>query len=156
MMAKRTMTRTAADNAYLHKDFHGALSTGLTYLQERYGDDAVRDYLRQFATMYYAPVTAAINERGLAALREHLERIYGIEGQEIAISGTDDELLLDVPRCPAVAHMRAHGYPVAALFGETSQTVYETICAGTPFYVDMLAYDAETGRARIRFARRPV
>lgn len=154
MMAIRTMTRTAADNAYLHKDFHGALSTGLMYLQERFGDETVHAYLRQFAAAYYAPVTAAIKLRGLAALREHLELKYGIEGQAVTITGTEDELLLDVPRCPAVMHMREHGYAVAALFHETAKTVYETICAGTPFTAEMLEYDPETGRARFRFARR--
>jgi hypothetical protein len=154
MMAKRTMTRSAADNPYLHKDFHGALSTGIAYLHERYGAEAVRAYLRQFAAAYYAPLTAEITRRGLSALREHLERIYAIEGQPVTITGTDDELWLDVPHCPAVTHMRAQDYPVAELFYETSQTVYQTICAGTPFAAEMLAYDPATGRARFRFARR--
>ena len=154
-MAKRTMTRAAAENVYLHKDFHGALSAAISYLHQRYGAEAAREYLRRFAAAYYAPLTEAINARGLPALRAHLERIYAIEGQEIRMTGTDDELWLDVPRCPAVTHLRARGYPVAALFRETSRTVYQTICDGTPFTVEMLAYDPETGRARFHFARRP-
>lgn len=153
-MPERIMTRTAADNPYLHKDFHGALSGGIAYLQQQYGDDAVRAYLRQFASAYYAPLTAEINRRGLPALREHLERIYTIEGQEITITADDDELALEVPQCPAVTHMRTQNYPVAKLFYETSNTVYQTICESTPFAAEMLAYDAETGRARFRFFRR--
>ncbi|OPZ83152.1 MAG: hypothetical protein BWY76_02410 [bacterium ADurb.Bin429] len=154
-MSKRVMTRSAADNAYLHKDFHGALSAAIAYLHERYGANAVRDYLRQFAAAYYAPLTDAINQRGLTALREHLARVYTIEEQEVAITGTDDELWLDVPRCPAVAHMRELGYPIAELFYETSRTVYQTICDGTLFAVEMLAHDPDTGRARFHFFRRP-
>jgi len=146
--------RNAADNVYLHKDFHGALSTGLAYLEQRYGAEAVRDYLRQFASTFYAGVTGAINERGLIALREHLERIYALEGGQIRITCTPDELLLEVEACPAVTHMRQHGYAVAPLFYETSKTVYAAICEGTPFESEWLRYDEESGRSAVRFRRR--
>jgi hypothetical protein len=153
-MPKEIITRHAADNAYLHKDFHGALSTGIAYLEQRYGAEAVRDYLRQFAVAFYAGVTQAINERGLIALREHLERIYKIEGGQIAIICSDNELLLEVEACPAVTHMREHDYAVAPLFYETSKTVYAAICEGTPFVSEWLRYDAGSGRNAVRFFRR--
>jgi hypothetical protein len=153
-MPKEIITRHAADNAYLHKDFHGALSTGIAYLERRYGAEAVRDYLRRFAAAFYAGVTQAINERGLIALREHLERIYKIEGGQIAIICSDDEILLEVETCPAVTHMREHDYAVAPLFYETSKTVYAAICEGTPFVSEWLRYDAGSGRSAVRFFRR--
>ena len=154
-MTQEIIRRNAADNVYLHKDFHGALSTGIAYLEQRYGAEAVRDYLRQFARAFYAGVTQAINERGLMALREHLERIYALEGGQISITCSDDELLLQVEACPAVTHMREHGYAAAPLFYETSRTVYAAICEGTPFSVEWLRYDAGSGRSAVRFFRRP-
>jgi hypothetical protein len=153
-MPKDIMVRTAADNAYLHKDFHGALSTGIEYIHNRYGEEAVREYLRQFTRAYYAPLTEAIRERGLPALREHLERIYALEGGEMAITETEDELLLCAAFSPAVQHMRAHGYKVARLFHETVKTVNETLCEGTPFAAELIEYDPETGRSAQRFYRR--
>ncbi len=153
-MPKLSMTRTASENTYLHQDFHGALSTGIEYLQQRYGEDAVRRYLRQFATVYYAPLTRALQLRGLSALREYLERIYTLEGGEYTLEGDDDRLMLRVVACPAVTHMRAHNYPVARLFAETSRTVYETICVDTPYQVEMLAYDEQSGASCVRFTRR--
>ena len=66
------MTRSASDNAYLHKDFHGALSGGIEYLHSRYGDEAVREYLRQFTLSYFAPLRRQLQQRGLAALAEHI------------------------------------------------------------------------------------
>ena len=154
-MTKEIIKRSAADNVYLHKDFHGALSTGIAYLEQRYGAEAVRDYLRQFARAFYAGVTQAINERGLMALREHLERIYALEGGQISIACSDEELLLQVAACPAVTHMREHGYAVAPLFYETSRTVYAAICEGTPFALEWLRYDEASGRSAVRFFRRP-
>jgi len=153
-MAREMISRNAADNVYLHKDFHGALSTGIAYLEQRYGAEAVRDYLRQFALTFYAALTLSIRERGLVALREHLERIYALEGGQIRITCAEDEMLLEVEACPAVTHMRQHGYAVAPLFYETSKTLYAAICEGTPFVPEWIQYDEQSGRSTIRFCRR--
>ena len=153
-MPKEVMTRKAADNPYLHKDFHGALSTGIEYLHTRFGEQAVRDYLRQFAQAYYKPLTEALKARGLAALQEHLERVYKVEGASVRMRLSEDELVLEVPACPAVTHMREHGYPVARLFVETTRTVNEELCRGTPFAAELVEYDEPTGRSVQRFYRR--
>ncbi len=153
-MPKEVMRRTAADNPYLHKDFHGAMSTGIAYLHERYGEEAVRKYLRQFVEAYHAPLKEAIRRRGLAALQEYLERTYGIEGGDIEIACSEDELVLKVAACPAVTHMREHGYPVADLWVETDGTVNKQLCEGTAFAFELLEYDSETGRSVQRFYRR--
>jgi hypothetical protein len=151
---KQTMNRTASDNAYLHKDFHAALSVGLMYIEDNYRADAVRDYLRQFAAAFYGPLQRDILQRGLAALQEHYARIYQLEGGEVTFNLTGDTLTIDVAACPAVMHMRQNGRPVSPLFFETTRTVNEAICEGTPFRAELLAYDAETGRSTVRFSRR--
>jgi hypothetical protein len=153
-MAREVIRRNAADNVYLHKDFHGALSAGLAYLEQRYGAAALRDYLRQFALTFYAAVTLAMKERGLVALREHFQRVYTLEGGQIDITFSEDEMLVKVEACPAVAHMRQHEYAVAPLFYETSRTVYAAICEGTPFVSEWLVYDEQSGRTVVRFYRR--
>jgi hypothetical protein len=153
-MGKEVMRRKASDNPYLHKDFHGALSEGIEYLHERFGEEAVREYLRGFAAAFYSPLTADIKSRGLAALKEYLERIYRAEGARIDLRCTADELVLRVEACPAVTHMREHGYRVARLFHEATRTVNETICEGTPFAAELEEYDPATGRSVQRFFRR--
>lgn len=153
-MAKETMTRKAADNEYLHKDFHGALSNGIEYLDKTYGEEAVREYLRQFADSFYAPLKEDIKKHGLIALKEHIEKVYKIEGGTVDIAFSEDEMTVRVAACPAVSHMRSHGYHVARLFVETTRTVNEAICEGTPFAAELLEYDDETGRSVQRFTRR--
>ena len=153
-MPKHVMRRSAADNVYLHRDFHGAMSTAIQYLEDTYGPEAVREYLRQFAKVYYAPLRDAIRERGLVALKEHLEAIYELEGSEVRIVCCDDELLLEVAACPAVTHIRRRGDRVARMFVETTSTVNEALMAGTPFAFELLEYEEETGRSRQRFYRR--
>jgi hypothetical protein len=151
---KEIIHRTARDNEYLHKDFHGALSVGLEYLETNYGQQAVRDYLRQFGRRFYAPLTADLKQRGLAALEEHFTRLYETEGGRVEVTSSDDELQIAVEACPAVTHMREQGYPVSPLFHETTRTVNEAICEGTPYAAELLDYDDQTGRAVQRFFRR--
>ena len=153
-MTKETITRRAADNEYLHKDFHGALSVGLEYLENNYGKEAVRQYLQRFATTFHAPLTEAINRRGLIALKEYLGKLYEIEGGQVKMTLSEDELLVEVDTCPAVMHMREHGYTVARSFNETTRTVNEAICESTPFTAQLLEYDEQTGRSIQRFYRR--
>ena len=153
-MAKQVMRREASDNVYLHKDFHRALSTGIQYLEENFGEEAVREYLRDFTDGYFAPLKEEIKQRGLPALKEYFEELYEKEGGEVAITLDDDELVIHVAVCPAVTHMRQHGYAVANMFYETTRTVNEALVAGTDFAAELVEYDDETGRSVQRFYRR--
>ena len=153
-MVKEVMRRKASDNVYLHKDFHGALSNGIQFIHEKYGAEAVRDYLRQFVAAYYSALKAEIKRRGLAALRDHFEKIYRLEGGVISMECSKDELRLEVEACPAVSHMRRRGYPVAALFYETTKTVNEALCVDSPFDAELISYDNANGHSIQRFYRR--
>ena len=153
-MAREVVRRTARDNRYLHKDFHGALSVGLEYVEKHLGEGSAREYLRHFALAFYAPLAADLKRRGLVALKEHFTKVYEEEGGEVRISLGEEELRVEVEACPAVTHMRERGYPIARLFHETSKTVNEAICEDTPYAAELLDYDHRTGRSIQRFYRR--
>jgi len=154
-MPKETMHRCAADNEYLHRDFHGALSCGIQYLHDHFGAEAVRDYLRTFTRTFHAPLRARILANGLDAIEEHFRRLYEIEGGEVVFERSDDrELVIRVAACPAVRHIRGRGLLPAELFRETTATVNRALCEGTEFEADLIEYDAQTGRSVQRFFRR--
>jgi hypothetical protein len=50
--------------------------------------------------------------------------------------------------------MKVNNVKPSALYSETSNTVYRTICKGTPFVFELLEYDNETGRSKMKFSRR--
>ena len=152
-MSKQVMDRRASDNEYLHKDFHGALSAGIEYLQKHYGPQAVRDYLAQFTKTFYAPLRDKLQRQGLSALKKHFERLYEIEGGQIEIDFSEDEMILRVSACPAVMHMREKGYSVAELFVETTRTVNEALCEDSEFSAELVEYDPQSGRSVQRFYR---
>jgi len=153
-VGKKVMNRKASDNEYLHKDFHGALSCAIEYLHKNYGEEAVREYLKKFALTYYAPLINDLKERGLIALKEHFEKIYRIEGGDVEISLKDNELTINVYKCPAVTYLRENNRPVAPLFYETARTVNDALCEGTLFKAEFLDYNDTTGGCIQKFTRR--
>ncbi|MGI6537506.1 MAG: hypothetical protein ACOX22_04065 [Caldicoprobacterales bacterium] len=155
-MAKEVMERRASDNKYLHKDFHNLMNLGIEYIREKYGEDSVREYLARFAKAYYAPLKSALLKKGLIAVKEHYEKIYETEEalDFVSMSLSEDELIINVEKCPAVTHMRKSGVTPSPLYYELIKTVNEVICEETPFGFELLSYDQETGASRERFFRK--
>jgi hypothetical protein len=153
-MPKQVLESRAADHPPLHRDFHAALSTALTYLEQHEGEEAVCDFLRRFVRGYYAPLREALRERGLTALQEFFAAVYAQEEGEAEIIAGPDTLVIRVWSCPAVRHMREHSYPVARLWAETTRSVNEALCEDTPYLAEFLAYDPDTGASLQLFRRR--
>ena len=153
-MAKQTLTRKASDNTYYHKDFHIAINFGIEYLHEKFGKEAVKEYLVQFADAYYSPFKKELKEKGLIAIKEHYEKIYQIEGAKFDLSFSSDELVIRLFASPAVMHIKSKGQRVSTLFNETVLTVNKTICRNTFYDVEMIDYNEENGGYQLRFHRR--
>lgn len=152
-MTTQRISRRASDNRYLHRDFHGALSNAIQYLHHNFGAEAVREYLRQFARRFYAPLKRRLGDEGLGALRDHYQEVYRLEGGDIRSSLGDGKLVIEVEASPAVMHMRERGYAVAELFHETIRTVNEALCEDTPFVSELRDYDPQTGGCTMVFRR---
>jgi len=153
-MPTQVMRKKPTDNVYHHPDFHGGLSYGLEYLQDHYGPESVREYLRDFASSFFAPLREDVKRRGLEALRDHFTKLYKDEGGDAKITLNGNELIIDIAACPAVMHLRKRGHTVARMWSETSRTVNETLVEGTPFAAELVTYEEATGRSIQRFYRR--
>jgi len=138
--------------ANVHKDFHGALSFGLQFIEERYGTEGLREFLEGLADTVYKPLADALRQQGLSALREHWETVFGLEGGEIDMQMEDGQLVLRVLRCPAIAHMKQLGYRIAAHYCEHTRIVNEAVCAAAG-YASSVEYDQSAGQCVQRFWR---
>ncbi len=152
--AKRVMRRSAADNPYFHRDFHGVLSAGLDYLEREYGVEAVHGFLRRFASQYHAPLRTAMTAEGLKPLAEYFTRIYTLEEADFTSTESSEELTIELSAHPALAYLRRNNYPVAPSFLETTRYLYAALCEGTPWTFEYTELDAATGACRLRFFRR--
>jgi len=153
-VTKRVMRRRASDNVYLHRDFHAALNRALLFLEERYGAEAVREYLGRFAARYFGPLKADLGRRGLAALEEHFAATFAREGGGAEIVREGEDLVVRVTACPAVRRVAELGGGLSPLFFETTRTVNEALCEGTAFRFSFDALDCAAGRCAQRFSRR--
>lgn len=144
-MTKKVMDRKASDNAYLHKDFHAALNCAVAYVRERHGPEKLREFLRDFAVEYHAPLREKLKNEGLAALRSHLEKKFAAEGGKFELSSTDGELRLTVMSCPAILHLRKCGVEISPFFCETTRVTNEAVCEGTVYESELLEPDVSNG-----------
>jgi hypothetical protein len=153
-MSKQIITQKASDNPYFHKDFHIAFNYGIEYIHKKFGEEAVREYLIQFARALYIPLMKAIGEEGLVAVKDHYERIYKIEGADFDMKYSKDELIIRLSSSPAVMYIKSKGYVVSQLFNETVDTVNKTICENSRYAFEMSEYKEENGAYVLRFYKK--
>lgn len=153
-MERMVMKRNAADNKYLHKDFHKTMDLGLIYLAHRYGNEAVKKYIRQVVNVYYAPLIDAIKREGLVALERNIEKSYEIEeAPELCqMRRTDNTLEVEVSASPVVAWFQENGYRQSPWFWETTNTFNEEIAAQTGLSYTMNFYEQDTGKCKYSFS----
>ena len=127
-MVKKVMERTASDNEYLHKDFHGGLCYAIKYLDVNFGQQATEEYLIQVARTYFWPLSQKLKKEGLKALELHFKYIFEKEQGDFVITYEDDKLELKVNQCPAIAHLKSRGLFFTDRFCRTTVVVNNTIC----------------------------
>lgn len=108
-MTRKVMERRAADNEYLHRDFHAAFLHGMRYVKDRFGEDGLDDYLRKTADAVYGPLAERIRRDGLDALETYLRETWTREGATFRIERDGETLVLRMESCPVVAHLRTLG-----------------------------------------------
>ena len=150
------MVRKASDNKYFHRHFHVGLSFGLGYLAQQYGDDAVAEYLEQYTRVYHKPLIGKIKKDGLDALQEYFTWLYEAEEapEVISFEKNDDELIIDIEKCPVIEYIKSEGEKVSDYFIETTNTVNKTLVEDTPYAFEMISFDKQTGKSRQRFYKR--
>lgn len=136
----------------VHRDFHGALSYGLQFVEEYYGPEGLRDFLGNLTKDVYMPLCEALRERGLEALRDHWKTIFDLEEGAYEMHMEDGVLVLTVERCPAICHMKEHGYRIADHFCEHTRIVNEAVCSAAG-YASSVEYNQCAGACVQRFWR---
>ncbi len=134
-MAKLVMERKATDNPYFHREFHNHINVGIDYLYKKYGPEKVVDYLETFTRHFYGPLIERMKAEGLSPFREHLEKIYEIEGAlgDLHIEESEEGMKVSVDRCPGVTYIHETGHTVSEVYPETSRVVYKTLAEDTGF-----------------------
>ena len=143
------------DNKYLHRDFHLLGDNALAYCAEKYGEDAVLDFLCGFAKYYFAPVIEDIKARGIPALIEHFKRTYTAEEalDLITLTEGDGTLSVKIEKCPAIEYMKTLGKEPSKYYVEETRTLYRAIAEASGLDFELISY-AENGAAELAFSQK--
>ena len=110
-------------------DFFFGVNATFRHILETYGEEALHRYWQEMGKEHYKFVTAAIRERGLAALKDHWEQLFPEEpGSDVAISLDGDVLTLRVATCPAILHLKSHGREITPVYCEHCTHVSKGMC----------------------------
>jgi len=132
----------------IHKDFHGALSVGFQFLDEKYGKKALREYLIQVGENVYGKLIKKIKKNGLVELEKYWKEIFEEEEGEFKIKRNGNrKIILEVEKCPAISHMKKMKYPVYNDFCVQCKVINEVIAEKTG-YIPEIKYDVKKGKCR--------
>lgn len=154
-MEKLFIERKASDNKYLHKDFHVTADVGISYVGENYGDDAVVEYLTEYAKSFYKPLIQDILKNGLISLKKNFEKVYKKEewSEFFHAELLDDKLTVTIDKCPAVTFMKESGHTPSKWYKQTTFTVYAVLAKECGLKFNVEYYREEDGGAKFSFWR---
>lgn len=143
------------DNNYLHRDFHILGDFALYYCAEKFGDDAVVDFLSNYTKLFYAPEIEDTKKRGMIALEEWLKEIYKIEEASDVLSTelSGNELVVTISKSPVIDFMRSLGQEPSKYYIEETRTVYATIAEECGLGFELEYYN-EDGGTKYRFYKK--
>lgn len=148
--------RKAADNKYLHRDFHISMNMLMEYISNRFGRAALTDYLKTFSKEFHKQRKTKLSTEGLSALKDYFEKIYSEEEWKVEIDFSQDKLILKQNACPGISYIRSKGFEPIKQYIETYTTVYHELCKGTPYEYEMVGFNDKTGACTQVFKRRSI
>jgi hypothetical protein len=98
-------------------DFYFAINATFRYILRRLGPEGLRRYWTELGRQYLAPVTRAWQAQGLAGVAAYQEAFFEAEpGAEVTVTREAERVVLEVTKCPAIAHLREHGREIVPCF----------------------------------------
>jgi hypothetical protein len=98
-------------------DFYFAINATFRFIHDKLGALALREYWSELGEKYYRPVASAWRDGGLAAVADYWEDFFSAEpGAEVEVTHVEDEVTLQIRRCPAIAHLRENGRDIVPVF----------------------------------------
>lgn len=111
-------------------DFYFGINATFRYIKDRFGLDGLHAYWTGLGTRYQRPVWERWRAGGLPAVAQYWRDFFAAEpGAEVAVSERPAEVVVEVSRCPAIAHLRAHDRQIVAEYCQHC-VVMGNACAG--------------------------
>jgi hypothetical protein len=111
-----------------HADFYFAVNATFRFLLKRFGDEKLKKYWQDIGANYYKPVSEQWRNLGFTGVAEYWRAFFQAEpGAEVTVHESDDEVRLEVKRCPAIHHLRDNQREIVPSFCQHCYFVNEAI-----------------------------
>jgi hypothetical protein len=117
----------------LHRDFHGALNTTVEYIAKRHGRSALREIFFNVGQKVHRSIHEGLKRGDASELIGHWNYFFTREGGDFKISSDENKVVMEVRKCPAVAHLLKLGLKPSKFFCCQTIDVNEAMCEGTPW-----------------------
>jgi hypothetical protein len=119
-----------------HADFYFATNATFRFIKQRHGMEGLRRYWQDIGREYYKPVSVRWRECGSAGVKEYWAAFFKAEPcADVEVHETQDEVRLEVKKCPAIRHLHEHGREIVPEFCQHCYFVSEAIAEPAGFTV---------------------
>jgi len=133
-------------------DFYFAINATFRFVLKQSGVEGLRRYWTDLGKDYMAPVSKAWEMHGLPGIAQYWRAFFRAEpGAEVDVTLQNDSAVLDVKRCPAIAHLREHGREIVSCYCQHCYFLGEATAAPAGFAVRV---EGGNGACRQTFSRR--
>lgn len=138
---------------YLHHDFHLLGDNALRYCGNKYGLEAVCEFLKGFVNKYYAPQICKFKKNGLPELKKWIEDLYKKEeATDVLHTDINDNILtIIIDKSPVIEYMMSLNQGPSNYYIEETRTLYATIADACGFDFN-LEYYRDNGSTKFSFS----
>ena len=98
-------------------DFYFVIQATFAFVQARLGEDGLRRYWAAHGREYMRPVWERWRDGGLPAVATYWRAFFAAEpGADVEVREEEGRVVLEVKRCPALAHLKAHRREILPVF----------------------------------------
>ncbi|MEI6874873.1 MAG: hypothetical protein WCL50_07060 [Spirochaetota bacterium] len=124
-----------AEDGEVHKDFHLATDTSISWILGNYGESFLAELFRRTAEDVYADIHRRLKMGDGSELVAHWRYFLEREGGVFDISEENGATRLHVRDCPAARHLQDRGRSVSREFHLQTSLMNEAWSRGTPFEI---------------------
>ncbi len=90
-------------------DFYFGINATFRFMLRQFGEAGFIRWLTEMGHGYFEPVNRIWREGGLPSVAQYWREFFAAEpGAEVEVHEEERQVVIDVKRCPAIAHLKAH------------------------------------------------
>jgi hypothetical protein len=147
---------------YLYKqpvdvDSHGQLGSIIFYLLNQYGEKETESIMESITEDIYKTLISKIKKNGIVEFEKHFKEIMTLEKGVYKIKRDDENLTIEVCKCPAIQpakeHMERRNMKIPEVFCKLCTEVVNKVIARESGYNFLIDYNQDEGKCIQKFWR---